>query len=233
MKNLILILLALLINFYSSLSYTHPLESQNNLSVEEIYHQFDLTPSGKKSFLTIGNDSLTAQQGSLASHSMLNIIAKNNFASVIEIDNIAIEVISTINHQKFKRCGGYFLHNSLQDAQQHLTQMESVENGMYITQNLTVANQSSRTWGRRPQPTPLPNAPKPDYTINQQKLVHELNNQIDEMNIRKSIIKLSSYKNRYYQSATGAESAKWIASEAKKISKHRNDVHVELVKHSE
>lgn len=64
-------------------------------------------------------------------------------------------------------------------------------------------------------------------------MVKSLTSQVDEMNIRNSILKLSSFKNRYYKTATGVEAAEWIAAQAKKVSLNRNDVTVELFKHAQ
>jgi leucyl aminopeptidase len=56
-------------------------------------------------------------------------------------------------------------------------------------------------------------------------------NQIDMGAVQASVKKLSSYRNRYYQSDTGVQAANWIASEFKRLGQGRNDVQVELFAH--
>lgn len=219
----------------------HLIDTQDALTVEEVYEKLDLLPSGKKSYITIGNDSLKAQQQSLHSMGMLNIVRQSKVASIIEVDNAALPAIGEVNHQKFKRCAGYFFHNSLKEAQEHMAKMERLETAAALPVNSSINRtgfQNSRLiWGngddngRSGKPGDV--RTRADYNINQQDLVKSLTTQVEELNIRNSILKLSSYKNRYYQSPTGVEAAEWIATQAKNIAKHRNDVSVELFKHSQ
>ena len=44
----------------------------------------------------------------------------------------------------------------------------------------------------------------------------------------KMILTLSSYNNRYYTSATGEESAKWIANQWSHLTQNRSDAEVTL-----
>jgi leucyl aminopeptidase len=61
-----------------------------------------------------------------------------------------------------------------------------------------------------------------------------LNSALEMINMesfKNTVQSLSDYKNRYYQSETGVESAKWIAEQFKKIAAGRTDVQVELFEH--
>jgi leucyl aminopeptidase len=217
----------------------HLLDSQEKLTVEEIYERLDISPSGETGFITIGNDSLEAQGQSLHSMGLMQVVRKSRVASIIEVDKAALPAIGEVNHQQFKRCAGYFFHNTLKEAQEHIAKMERMENASKLPASSTINRtgfQNSRTlmWGTGGDKPTDPRSPsRADYNINQQNLVKNLTSQVEELNIRNSILKLSSYKNRYYQSATGVEAAEWIASHAKSISKHRNDVSVELFKHTQ
>ncbi len=53
----------------------------------------------------------------------------------------------------------------------------------------------------------------------------------DEGELLAIVTKLSSYKNRYYDSATGVESANWIKSQYEHIAKGHPDIEVDLVAH--
>lgn len=221
--------------FFSIQLQAHSVGTEMELSVEEIYQQENIIPHGEKSFITLGNDSLAAQENSLDSLGILQVIRRGKTASIIEVDNAALNIVGEVNHSKFKRCGGYFFHNSLQEAQVHLKKMELVEAASQqqrSTLNSTSFQNSRLSWQQTTKPGGGTQPGRADYSINQQAMVKNLNQQVQELNIRNSIVKLSSFKNRYYQSATGVEAAEWIAEQAKKITASRNDVTVELFKHA-
>ncbi len=64
-------------------------------------------------------------------------------------------------------------------------------------------------------------------------LVNRMLLRVNRQNIHDSVQKLSSWRNRYYQSKTGVEAAQWIADQYQSIANKykRPDVQVELFKH--
>lgn len=70
------------------------------------------------------------------------------------------------------------------------------------------------------------------YSIDQHSTVINLINQVSESELAGTIETLSNYKNRYYTSTTGVESAKWIYNKWKTLLASRNDSQVETVAHS-
>lgn len=69
------------------------------------------------------------------------------------------------------------------------------------------------------------------YPIDQDAVVRALLKLVDEGRLVATIGKLASYKNRYYRSKTGVESAKWVAEHWGELSKGRADMSVALFKH--
>lgn len=63
------------------------------------------------------------------------------------------------------------------------------------------------------------------------KRVKSALSQVSEIEIREVILKLSSFRNRYYKSEHGVNSSLWIKKHWEKLSEHRSDVAVELFKH--
>ncbi len=55
---------------------------------------------------------------------------------------------------------------------------------------------------------------------------------VDANQLRQTVQTLSNFPNRFYQSATGVESAQWIADQFSKMAANRTDIKVELFKHT-
>ncbi|HAH07953.1 MAG TPA: hypothetical protein DCM05_15755 [Elusimicrobia bacterium] len=73
-------------------------------------------------------------------------------------------------------------------------------------------------------------APKA-YSIDMGKVVEPMVKLVDEAPISKVTNTLAAYKNRYYRSATGAASSRWLADHWKGVAQGRDDVGVELFPH--
>jgi leucyl aminopeptidase len=101
-----------------------------------------------------------------------------------------------------RRCGGYFTHISAEEALQAVADMEKI----------TVAPIS--------------------YTVTDSKKIHRLMSEVTEDHVRATIVKLSSFKNRYYKSKTGVSSAKYIRDSWRDIGINRQDFSVELFEHT-
>ncbi|GAB4013752.1 MAG: M28 family metallopeptidase [Bdellovibrio sp.] len=126
--------------------------------------------------------------------------------AVVHLDERNLGHLSHIMHEDFKRCGGFVRHESLEEA---MSVLDS-ENGMKSFEKMALV----------------------DYSIDQEEVVSGMLNQVDEINIRNTIIKLSSYQNRYYKSKTGEESQKYIFDTWSTLVQGRSDAKVEYYRHS-
>ncbi len=155
-------------------------------------------------YITIGTDAVHSQEHSFGPG--LLEVERYNGVSIVEIDEESLPWLSEHMHENFNRCGGYVLHESLNEAQEALNEID----GLHV-----LAKRSKLL----------------DYSINSQDLVKPLINQISGERIFSDIIKLSSYKTRHYRSPEGVEAAKWIKSNWERIAASRSDIHVELYNH--
>lgn len=129
-------------------------------------------------------------------------ITQNDKVSIIEMPAEEVEEVSRLVHKRLNRCGGFMAHDSLEEARKNIK---------------TPA---------KPLVDPLV-----EYVINQQSTVKGLVDDVKEENIREMVLKLSSYETRHYTSKSGIESSNYIRDYWAKLSKHRSDVKVELIKH--
>lgn len=156
----------------------------------------------RKLYITMGTD-LSQKVFKQKSNKVLEIGSE---LSVLEIDIEDMGKISHEAHEAFHRCGGFMVHESYESAQAELHN-DSMRN---FAKNISFA----------------------DYTINQSSLVSARMAEAEEIRIRKMIQKLSSFKNRYFESQTGLESQEYIFNEWKKIGSGRSDIEVTKFKHS-
>lgn len=120
---------------------------------------------------------------------------------IAETRNIRLPAISEAIHTQEKRCGGYFAFNTRAEA-------EAFVRNDQLTRGL---QQQFAT-----------------YTIDNQQTVNPWLGQVVESNIRGTIEHLSSYRNRYYTSATGLSSAQWIRDRWQTLASGRSDITTEL-----
>lgn len=157
-----------------------------------------------KKFITIDNDAVNFSKSHFGTKAQA--IKSVDGISVLEIDEESLTELSHEMHHEFKRCGGFMLHDSIEDA---LTEVNGIE---------------KRNFAK--------SAPFADYSITAEDEVRPLIPQVSEKEITGTINKLSSYKNRYYKSATGVQAAEWIHEKWSSLLSHRSDAKVELYRHS-
>jgi len=126
--------------------------------------------------------------------------------SVLKIEESALPWLSMFMHKDFKRCGGFMLHEDLDEA---LEQVNNVGEQKFM-KSLGLIN----------------------YTINQESTVTPLMAQLKADNIFQTITKLSSFQNRYYKGEFGKASAQWIKDTWAGLAKSRSDVTVDFFKHN-
>jgi bacterial leucyl aminopeptidase len=158
----------------------------------------------KAQWLTVDNDVLAKIRPRLNKSAQTLYSAQG--ASVVKLTPQEIEQLSEVIHHDLHRCGGFISHDSLEEAKAALDH----QGDMYFAKRAVFS----------------------DYSINQQGLVQPLVNQVRESSIRSMIEGLTSFHTRYYKSETGVKSSEFIRDTWQGLAKHRNDVKVELVKHS-
>lgn len=160
--------------------------------------------SGPYTYITIGSDAASVAVNSIMSLKTTGLKASDNKVEVVKIHKSMIPYLSSMMHAEFKRCGGFMLHDSLEEAKEEL---------------INATNQAF-------------NIAAIEYTITEEHQTEKMVSEVEEMNIRTMIAKLSSYHNRFYKSQTGVDSQLWVKSEWERLSQNRTDVTVEEFKHS-
>lgn len=121
--------------------------------------------------------------------------------AVLEVDEADLPALSDAMHETHGRCGGFMLHDSLAEAEAALHDAQPLDRG------------------------PI------DYTLDRAALVRSVLPALDRERILGTIRELSSFENRYYQSATGALASTWLRDRWQAFAAHRPDVTIELVDH--
>ena len=160
--------------------------------------------SGETKYITIGADAVNSAQKENLFHEIIK--NDNDEVAVVLIDSSNIEKLSHHMHEEFHRCGGYIVHDDLNEA-------------------LSYANdEESKYWGTKGLFT--------DYSIDQNDIVNGMIPFVTESYISGVIRHLSSYHNRYYNALYGVQSSTWIKDHWAKIIENRSDANVELYEHS-
>lgn len=112
--------------------------------------------------------------------------------------------LSAFMHDEYHRCGGFVAHDSLEQAQSYLAQLESVN----------------------------PSATLVNYSIDNPTRVNSLISKVSTVNLDSSVNSLTSFYNRYYTSQTGIDAAAWVKQTWSDIAASRSDISVEYFSHS-
>jgi leucyl aminopeptidase len=157
-----------------------------------------------KVYLTTGSDAVNKINKSLDRD--LEIIESNSQGmSLIGIRADKIHALSKMMHMDFKRCGGFVMHDNLDEAKQTLRAEKSIAKGLTGLFDL--------------------------YSIDQSQVVEPMVEMVQEGKIRENILKLSSFHNRYYKAQTGVDSQAWLKSHWEEILANRSDAKVEYFQH--
>ncbi|WP_372654014.1 M20/M25/M40 family metallo-hydrolase [Halobacteriovorax sp.] len=161
-------------------------------------------PTPARKLITIDSDAVNFTNKSFAQKSMA--IKSVEGITLLEIDEDSINELSHEMHENFNRCGGFMVHDSLEDALETLNSSEK------------------RNFAK--------SAPFAEYSLTEEDVVTDMIAQVSEKNITNVIKKLSSYKNRYYKSQSGVDAVHWIKDHWASLVAHRSDAKVELYEHS-
>lgn len=121
---------------------------------------------------------------------------------LLPVDEAQRARITEYVHEAERRCGGYFAFDSLEDAD------------AFLAGDRTLSAVTAPAGGR--------------YTIDNAATVDPWLVQVDDLAIYRTIEHLSSYRNRYYASSYGRESAEWIRDTWAALGAGRADVSAEL-----
>ncbi|NVJ51889.1 MAG: M20/M25/M40 family metallo-hydrolase [Gammaproteobacteria bacterium] len=156
-------------------------------------------------WITIGKDVVASEQNKLEQFE-LNFVKHKNLANkdfvIAQIKNEKIPQLSHWMHDAFNRCGGFFYHQSEQDA---IAYAELQGN---------------------------PDMQLVDYSIDNPQGVQQLVSELSAANLTATVNSLSSYNNRYYTQQSGVDAATWIKQEWESIAQSRSDITVEFFNHS-
>lgn len=165
----------------------------------------EVPQADKKVFISIGTDALKFTEKKFGNR--VQEISSQEGISVLKIDEDALPWLSMFMHKEFKRCGGFMLHDDIEDANALLN---SQDNQWYAKNNSFAA-----------------------YKIDQDDIVKPMVEQARPENILATITSLSTFQNRYYKGEFGKKSATWIKDTWSNLVKNRSDATVEFFPHSQ
>ena len=156
-------------------------------------------------YITLDGDALETARTALARRdpdAKLDIVDMWNGVAVVRYDAQDFKALSQEMHENHNRCGGFMLHDSLDDA---LVALRAKDNeGL---------------------------APLLAYTIDNGATVNALLPQLNQTSLLGVIQQLSSYPTRYYTSTTGVQAANWLRDQWTTWAAGRADVSVSLFTH--
>lgn len=152
-------------------------------------------------FITIGSDALGSAKKSMSTQ----LYGSHDGISVLRVSDADVLKLSELMHDEFHRCGGFIVHESEQEAMSVLKD--------------SAARTQAKSLGLF------------NYTITEGERVQNLLTKVNEFSIRDMILKLSSFKNRYYKAQTGVDSQAFVKSTWEKLAGSRSDVTVEYFQH--
>ena len=160
----------------------------------------------KDVYISIDSDALNFSEKTFGNR--VQEVATHDGISIVKIDEDALPWLSMLMHKNFNRCGGFMLHDDEADAMELLASQDGAQ--LFAENNIFA-----------------------DYTLNQDLIVKPLIENVSAQNILASIVKLSSFKNRYYKGEFGKQSAAWIKDTWSALVKNRSDATVEYFPHAQ
>ncbi|MBS1768895.1 MAG: M20/M25/M40 family metallo-hydrolase [Acidobacteria bacterium] len=132
------------------------------------------------------------------------IVTVKNGIAVLHATDDEISIISEHAHKALHKCAGFMAHPDEQDA------LDTID--MVVS--------------------PKRSATTVDYTINNSATVQPLIDEMAAPNIKSTIVSLSAFNTRYYNSPTGADSALWIKDRWTALAAGRSDITVQFFNHT-
>jgi leucyl aminopeptidase len=128
---------------------------------------------------------------------------------LVQVDEDELLRLSAAVHSELKRCGGFMFHP---------TQAEGLATLQRHAGTAKLAAVAALT--------------RPSYVIDQQTVVTPMLSQMQASNIGQTIVDLSAYVNRYYQTAGGVNSSDWLKQRWTTLAGGRTDITVEQFTHA-
>ncbi|MCW9018640.1 MAG: M28 family peptidase, partial [Kangiellaceae bacterium] len=130
-------------------------------------------------------------------------LLKQNKVAVVSIKESQLHVLSEFMHENFRRCGGYFHHNSYEQAISFVNKSAELKTKSVI-----------------------------NYTIDNGEVVNSLLAKIVPSNMTSTVTSMGNYNNRFYTQQSGVDAANWLKEQWQSMSNSRADISVELYNHS-
>ena len=160
------------------------------------------TETGRR-LISIGADALdTAREIAAANGADIEIVETNADVAVIRFPAEHFRALSEAMHDRHHRCGGFQLHEGIDDAILALRAKDYETMTSFAT----------------------------DYSLDDAATVNAVMPTLDQARILSTIQQLSAMNNPYYTSATGAAASTWLRDRWRGLTT-RTDVTVELVDH--
>jgi bacterial leucyl aminopeptidase len=153
-------------------------------------------------YISIGADALGTARAIAAEHGeTLDVREADGDVAVVAFDAARFGELSAQLHERFDRCGGFVLHDSIDDARASLHAFAHPAAGPAI-----------------------------DYTLDHAAAVRAVLAALDADNLLATIRALSAQPSRYFRSPTGAAASLWLQARWQSFT-DRPDVTVELFDH--
>ncbi len=128
---------------------------------------------------------------------------------LVQVDEDDLLKLSQAVHKELHRCGGFMFHASQAEGLASLHRISGTA-----------------------RPTAMTLATRPSYVIDQQTVVTPMLNQMQASNIGQTIIDLSNFVNRYYQTSAGVSASDWLKQRWTTLANGRSDITVQQYTHS-
>jgi leucyl aminopeptidase len=125
--------------------------------------------------------------------------------SIFKIDSSLVDGLTQYFYSRPVR-GGFMYHESLAEAKNSLRRVPLMQ---YRNQRL-----------------------REEYSLDQGETVHQLMDELEETRISDTIVKLSDFHTRYYNTKTGHEASQYVYDTWKTIAGDREDISVKLYEHA-
>ncbi len=154
-------------------------------------------------WVTVGADAVPSLSHQLKASAPATLGVSKNGVATLRVRESQLLTLARVMHDQFHRCGGFEMFDTEAQAQAALEPAVPLQAASAIT-----------------------------YTIDNGPAVQKLIGSLTASNVLATVTQLATYKNRYYNSATGAASAQWLKGQWETLAQGRTDVTVEAFAHA-
>ncbi|MCB9091560.1 MAG: M20/M25/M40 family metallo-hydrolase [Halobacteriovoraceae bacterium] len=160
----------------------------------------------REQFILMEKQVYQSMQRSLSRYDKRRSFIPGDNSVIMKVPSTHVSKISASVHEKKLKCGGFYSFDSAQELEAFQKQL--------------VLNSRSKV------------DPFPKTEVKKRNDIEKAVSQVEEKGIREMILKLSSFKTRYYQHQTGYDSSEYIMETWKNITQSRKDIEVSLYSHN-